>query len=234
MSLPGSTPPFEVSHVFFDVDGTLVDFVGAMWTALASVGERASQLTGTPITRDVLQSARGQVAVDPEWRDASFRQTRVESFRRVLAQGAAAGEDAVDELMHIYVEVRVAEMRAYPDVEGTLRALRSRGYALVAASNGNVDLAPLGLAEYFVGTHYAEHVGVAKPDSRFFTTAAADMGVRVEDGLVVGDRLDNDYHPAREAGMSAVLIDRRGRVSDPSIVRIGSLEELPDLLGSRR
>ena len=152
MNPPGSTPPFDVSHVFFDVDGTLVDFVGAMRTALASVAERASELTGTQITRDVLQAAREQVTVDPEWRDATFGKTRVESFRRVLAQGAAASEHAVDELMRIYVEVRAAEMNVYPDVHGTLETVTSRGYSLVAASTGSVDLATVALEEYFAGT----------------------------------------------------------------------------------
>jgi FMN phosphatase YigB (HAD superfamily) len=43
---------------------------------------------------------------------------------------------------------------------------------------------------------------------------------------MVGDRLDNDYEPARGVGMHAVLVDREARASDLDVFRIESLAEL--------
>ena len=56
------------------------------------------------------------------------------------------------------------------------------------------------------------------------------MGGQPETTLAIGDRLDNDYRPARAAGLHAVLLDRANRVEDASILRVRSLSELPELL----
>ena len=47
---------------------------------------------------------------------------------------------------------------------------------------------------------------------------------------MVGDTLDKDIRPALALKMKAVLIDRTGKVSDNSIVKISSLKELKQYL----
>ncbi len=54
--------------------------------------------------------------------------------------------------------------------------------------------------------------------------------MRPEAAIMVGDRIDNDYEPARGIGMHAVLLDRESRVDDPSIVRIRTLTELEGMI----
>ena len=55
----------------------------------------------------------------------------------------------------------------------------------------------------------------------------------METTLAVGDRLDNDYEPARAAGLHAVLIDRAERIADGVVVRVSALTELPGVVSLR-
>ena len=81
-------------------------------------------------------------------------------------------------------------------------------------------------------------LGAEKPSVEFFHLLAGLVGVGPAEAVYVGDRLDNDVLPAKEAGMKAIFI-RRGpwgylnstrpevRLAD---ARIESLDELPGLL----
>jgi hypothetical protein len=77
--------------------------------------------------------------------------------------------------------------------------------------------------------------GVEKPALEFFERVCSESGVPRSEIAYVGDRLDNDVLPAREAGMVAVFI-RRGPwghlhahwpEAGLADARIDSLSELP-------
>ena len=228
-----SAPPFAVSLVIFDIDGTLVDFTGAIDAGLEAVaGEVSLRAGGVEVDPRQLQALRNEVGRDPEWRGRRLVAIRRESFRRILDAFDIDEPRALDELHDRYYRVRDEAMVVFPDVEAVLAKLRARGLPLLAASNGNVPLASVGLDSYFAATHYAEDVGISKPAPAFFATAVERMGGRPETTLAIGDRLDNDYHPARAAGLHAVLLDRANRVEDSSILRVRSLSELPGLLAT--
>lgn len=228
---PVSGPPFSVSLVIFDIDGTLVDFSRAIDAGLEAVATQVSALAGgVEVDPRRLQDLRNEVARDPAWRDRPLVVIRRESFRRILEVFGIEEPWALDEVHDHYYRVRDQAMVVFPDVADVLAGLRARGLRLMAASNGNVSLPSVGLGGYFEAAHYAEEVGVSKPDPAFFAGAVERMGGRPETTLAIGDRLDNDYHPARAAGLHAVLIDRADRVEDASILRVRSLGELPALL----
>lgn len=225
-----SGPPFAVSHVFFDIDGTLVDYVPAIRAGLEAIAAEVAGRTGrSDVTADELWAIRNEVAADPAWREQSLNALRRESFRRVLVAYEIAA-DALDDVHDRYYLARDQAMTVFPEVESALIALRDRGLTLVAASNGNVQLDALGLAGYFAGAHYAEHLGVRKPDPDFFARAVERAGASAAASLAVGDRLDNDYTPARAAGLHAVLVDRANRVEDTAVIRVRALSELEALL----
>jgi len=223
-------PPFRVSHIIFDVDGTLVDFVGALRPANEAVAGRLSVLTGTLITPTTIQSTRDAVLADPEWRGRALLDVRHESFRRIVAPFVEDPEAVAAEVVMLFVDTRNRSMIVFPDVERTLEALTLRGFALAAGSNGNMDLGAVGLAHYFVDVHHAEAIGYSKPDPRFFEHIAMASGAVPAATLAVGDRLDNDYEPARAAGMHAVLLDRARRVTEDGLTRVDSLSQLVDLV----
>lgn len=232
-----STPPFRVTHVLLDVDGTLVDSGGAARAVQDAIASRCSALAGRDVgALDVIR-LRQVVTDDPRWQGGSVHQIRQETIRRLLSENGLPGEGpssdaAIDDVLAAVVDARTRALTVFDDVRGALAVLRARGLVLIAASNGDVDLECVGLAAYIDGTHYAHDVGVAKPDPRFFALALSRLGIPAHSALAVGDRLDNDYEPARAAGLHSLLLDRLGTVTDESVTRVASLAQLPALVAS--
>lgn len=121
----------------------------------------------------------------------------------------------------------------YDDTLPCLDALRQRGILVGAA--GNV---PVGYEEPL-----RRHVdllgssglwGIEKPAPEFFARIAAEAGLPAPEIAYVGDRVDNDIHPALAAGMVGVHIRRGpwGHLHEPpsEAIRIRSLAELPEAL----
>lgn len=80
-------------------------------------------------------------------------------------------------------------------------------------------------------------LGVAKPDPAFYETVATKAGVRTDDCVHVGDRVDNDVDGAQAAGMTPVHLRRGpwGLLFPTSTAhQVGSLTELPALLRGLR
>jgi putative hydrolase of the HAD superfamily len=122
----------------------------------------------------------------------------------------------------------------FPDAVPALRALRSAGVRLVAASNWDVSLHEqlerTGLRELLDGALSSAEVGAPKPDPEILVRALAIAGVEPARAWHVGDDLEADVGAARAAGLEPVLIDRDGRVATPpGVRRIASLAELPAL-----
>jgi HAD superfamily hydrolase (TIGR01509 family) len=235
--MPGDPerPPFCVSHLLLDIDGTIADYNEATGrAALQAAVARCKVLTGTDITSRELMLAREAVERAPSWIDSPTTFQRREALRRVLLAHGTDSDETIREVMAAYEQARDFAIPLFPDAVPALKALHTAGFMLVAASNGDFDLGRLGIADYFAGTHFAVDAGIAKPDRRFFTGALARFGLAPEAALFVGDRHDNDYAPAREVGMHAVLVDRLGeqRASalDASVVRIAALTDLLEMV----
>jgi HAD superfamily hydrolase (TIGR01549 family) len=100
----------------------------------------------------------------------------------------------------------------YPDAKPALDALRAAGYHLALIANQPAErteeLRFLGVRAEVMGM--SAEMGVHKPAPEFFVEALRRMGdPEPTDVAYVGDRLDNDIHPAAAAGMRPVWI-RRG------------------------
>ena len=111
----------------------------------------------------------------------------------------------------------------YPDAIGCLRDLAARGYRLAIAANQPAPveavLREMAVPFEFVGTSGAW--GVAKPDPRFFERIVSELDLPAREIAYVGDRVDNDVHPAHAAGLVAVFLRRgpwalsQARLGDP-------------------
>ena len=222
-----SGPPFEVSHIVFDIDGTLTDYRAAIFAGLEAVaGHLRERANGIDLTVDDLGVLRNGVVADPAWHDRTLQEIRRESFRRVLEAFGNPEGVTVDEVAEVYYRTRDATMVVFPEVETTLDELRDRGFTLTTASNGTFPLARVGLDRYFSAMQYSRDIGVRKPDPGFFRRAAEQGGSDPARTLAVGDRYDNDYEPARAAGLHAVLVDRFDRSKGLDVVSVGTLDEL--------
>lgn len=124
----------------------------------------------------------------------------------------------------------------YPDALACLQAARNAGLTLGIAGNQPSDiesqLRTAGVTADFIASSAVW--GIAKPSADFFSRVIAATHLDAGAILYVGDRLDNDILPAREAGMRTAFI-RRGpwgyvHAQRPEVeladVRVESLAEL--------
>jgi 2-haloalkanoic acid dehalogenase type II len=199
----------RIRALTLDLDDTL----WPVWPAIerAELALHAWLRTNAPATAlqfDVgaLRALRDAVGRQrPEWTH-DLTALRRESLRLALLH---SGDDVV--LAEAAFEVFFAARNAvdlYPEVPDALRRL-SAAYPLLALTNGNADLARVGVAPWFRGGLSAREFGVGKPDPRIFIEACRRLGCEPAEVLHVGDDLVLDVEGARAAGMQTAWV-RRG------------------------
>jgi 2-haloacid dehalogenase len=122
----------------------------------------------------------------------------------------------------------------FPEVPGSLRELRARGWRLAILSNTDPDLLSASLAA--IGVPFDLTVTAAEARSykpahghwrRFFDDTGADPTRHVH----VAASPFHDLTPAAELGLTAVWINRQGEASDaPRAAELRDLAPLPDTL----
>jgi FMN phosphatase YigB (HAD superfamily) len=208
----------RVRAVFFDLGETLVDET-TMWMGWAR------WLGAPPFT---VMGLVGATIGQRVHHDLVFDLFQVDPGRERAAKTAAGvphGCSAED---------------LYADALPCLETLHGEGYLLGIAGNTAAlyeeAVRSIGLPVDVIAS--SEGLGVHKPSIEFFQRICALAGVQPVEAAYVGDRLDNDVLPAKQAGMVSVFI-RRGpwgylHATWPEAaeadIRIDSLEELPDRL----
>jgi len=115
--------------------------------------------------------------------------------------------------------------RLSPGARGCLGALQSNGTKMAVVSNHhNYDslitrLREIGIRDYFRAVIASERAGVRKPNPKIFEMALHRLRVGKDSAVFVGDSLETDIAGAKNAGLVAVLMQRR----EPSLERRGSL-----------
>ena len=144
--------------------------------------------------------------------DFTFRRTLEEKLRLQF------------EYLHLPLEVKVlddlyehtlAETRKSREV---LLHLKEH-YPMVLVSNfyGNIAtvLKEFQLDGIFSQIIESAVVGVRKPDPRIFSLGVEALGLKPEEVIVVGDSIDKDIIPARQAGCQTVWFRGEGWTDDP-------------------
>jgi putative hydrolase of the HAD superfamily len=93
-------------------------------------------------------------------------------------------------------------------VAPALARLRRR-YPLASLSNGNADLARIGLGHVFSVSLNAGQIGAAKPQRRCFEQLAQELLLPAGAIAYVGDDPQLDVAAARAAGLRTVWMNRR-------------------------
>jgi putative hydrolase of the HAD superfamily len=143
----------------------------------------------------------------------------------------------------IGAEMRAEETRStmwrvmHEDTPDILSALRARGYTLGVVSNADgrvqAGLASCGLAAHFTAVIDSHVVGVEKPDPRIFHLALQACRAAPAEAIFVGDIYEIDVVGARNAGITALLLDPLGLYGTVDCERIDSLARLLDILPER-
>ena len=121
----------------------------------------------------------------------------------------------------------------YPDARDALERI-ARRLPIAALTNGNADLAQIGIAPLFRFQLSAREHGAPKPNAGLFHAACERLQLPPELVLHVGDHPHTDVAGAAAAGLRSCWIDRGDHAwpetQPPADVRIATLTELADLV----
>ena len=141
----------------------------------------------------------------------------------LLADALALGVSGADVLPSLTDAI---SFYAYPDARPALEQLKAAGLELAVVANWDISLhdvlARVGLAGAFQAVVTAAAVGAAKPHPQPFEAALRDLGVEAAQCVHVGDDPVTDVAGAQAIGITALLIDRSGRMPGA----LGDLTEL--------
>lgn len=225
----------EVVAVCLDLDDTLWAVGPAIERAeqalVAWLEQHCPRVTGMH-DLDSMRRLRSRVAEEyPQMRhDLTF--LRRQALLR-HAREAGYPEEVADRAFEVFYAAR-NQVEPFPDVVPALARLQRR-YRLTSLSNGNADLAVIGLGHYFEVSVAARDAGAAKPDPKIFQALLARTGLAAAQVVYVGDDPHADVEGARRAGLHAVWVDRFGRAwpegLEPPAHTVKDLAGLADLLG---
>jgi 2-phosphoglycolate phosphatase len=188
-----ATPVLATGALIFDVDGTLVDSITALWKLAAAAAAPFGIEVPLETVRRVLNVNHHRfwelvVPTDYPDRERLFPRLDAEARRQWHA-------------------ILRAEARVYPELSGTLERLRAAGIPLgiVTASRGEslALLEAAGLLELFDAVVTANDVAQRKPHPEGLFKCAAALGVAASRAVYVGDSIA-DVQAARAAGMPVI------------------------------
>lgn len=205
--------------VFFDVGGTLLEVspsVGHVYSAacarLGAMVEPASlqhafDKAWVQLGKEVPRGAnRYQIyqGGETEWWE------RVSAYAFDQCSVPASQRPPVDDLRAVFAGADA--WHVYPETREVLCELRARGCRLGVISNWDSRLprllATLGLDGHFDAVVTSAGAGVEKPHPAIFAAALEALGAEPSRSVHIGDRLDEDYAGARQAGLRALLLSR--------------------------
>lgn len=203
-----------VQVISFDLDDTLYDNGPVMQRAEQALVDYLHQQY--PQTQSLAvkdwRALRDRVAAsDPDLATnmTALRLTTLE--QGLVASGVAiassrqASEDAMAEFLSYRNRVDVAA-----EVHQLLAALSQR-FALIAVSNGNADIAEMGLGSYFSHAWQPTAALRGKPTTDMFEAARRALGFAPGELLHIGDHPVSDVQGAARFGAQSVWLNESGR-----------------------
>lgn len=145
-------------------------------------------------------------------------------------RASGVGETHVEVAFEVFYAAR-NRVQPYDDTVPALARLAAL-LPLASLSNGNADLARIGLDAHFSVRLSAREAGVAKPDARIFAELCRRLGQDPAQVLHVGDDPILDVFGARAAGLRAAWLNRDGSgwtgPGDPPEYVFNNLQQLAD------
>lgn len=235
-SIAPSTALPRIRAITLDLDDTLwpatPTFVRAEQRAHAWLAAHAPAVTAR-WSIDELRALRQSIyESQPQLRHDFLRMRRLAlttAFEQVNLNGAEA-QALIEQALHVYMNAR-NEVDLYPEVRASLARL-ARRYALASLTNGNADVARIGLGEFFSATVSAHVHGVSKPEAALFHHACRSLDCAPKEVVHVGDDAELDVRGARAAGLTSVWMNRSDSAwaGDDAPVVVKDLVELEQWL----
>lgn len=167
----------------------------------------------------------------------ALRQRVIEAALLEHGVGHTEATIIAGEAMEVFLDAR-NDVRFFEGALETIRQIAS-SYQLGALTNGNADIARLGLSEHFSFAFSAEQVGAPKPAPDLFTRALDHTGCSPEEMVYVGDDPVKDIDTANRLGLHTIWLHNDARPGpgetdpDHTIRDIRQLPEAVRILGGR-
>jgi len=226
--------PERLTTVLFDVGNTLHHLDHAF------IAHTVSAHSHSVTARDVARAeCAAKTAVDAQFhaRSAGLDAERRFSYFEIILNTLnvpATELPAIVAALHAE-DVRQSLWRVmHDDTPRVIAELRRRGFTLGVVSNADgrvtAALTERGIADQFAAIIDSHLVGVEKPDARIFHLALDACHATPAETVYVGDIYEIDVRGARNAGLSAVLLDPLEYRADVDCPRIAALADLLELL----
>ncbi len=212
-----------VRLVVFDLDGTLVDSLHDLATAINAALARVAPGT-PPLPLEDVRAFVGEGA----------RVLVERSLERARVRQPA--DDVLPVFLECYRSCLLDTTRLFPGVEEALDRLRGRFLAVLTNKPGDLSraiLGGLGVADRFARVWGPADVPARKPDPAGLRHLAGELGVALAETIMVGDS-PVDVRTGRAAGVRTVGVtyglDPEALRADPPDLLVGDLRELADRL----
>ncbi|MEV6174423.1 HAD family hydrolase [Streptomyces sp. NPDC051954] len=230
-----------IRAVVWDVDDTLFDYTTADRAGMRAHLAAEGLLHGYESVEQAL--VRWREVTDRQWARFAVGEVDFETQRRDRVRAFLDTEltdaEAEDWFLR-YITHYEAAWALFPDVLPVLDALAaSHRHAVLSNSSLVVQyrkLRMLGVHDRFEAVLCAAELGVSKPEAGAFLAACEALDLAPHQVAYVGDHPEIDGRGAADAGLLSVWIDRGAVYTGDDVPvgphRIGSLAELPALLGA--
>jgi putative hydrolase of the HAD superfamily len=217
----------------FDLDDTLWDFppvlIRAEAVTYAWLQQNVPALTAR-FSMDALRELRLRIAGEQPQLAHRVTELRIQGMRRALRDCGIA-ENEIDAIalaaFEIFLEARHG-VELFAETETVLAQL-SRDYVLAAITNGNVEVARLGLDRYFSLAINAEQLPRAKPHPEPFLAALTRLDCHPAQCIHIGDDIENDIRGAQRVGLHTIWMNPGGQPWPGGMPPSQEIQALPQL-----
>jgi putative hydrolase of the HAD superfamily len=205
--------------VFFDMDGTILDWQTGMEQSWRAACETHADGAHTPEqVHDAIRARRTWFWSDPErgYRgrmdlDAASREIVRLAFSDLGRDDLAVAHSIADD----YRAMRAHAIAPYPGAIETLDAIRARGIPMALITNGEArnqrrSVEKYALERYFDCIVIEGEFGCGKPDERVFRHALQALCCDPAHTWMVGDNYEADIVTPHRLGMRTVWVDAAG------------------------
>lgn len=137
-------------------------------------------------------------------------------------------DEFFEEVFHVFEDPQSWVL--YPETESVLTQLHDQGFELGIVSNFDsrlyTILRGLGIEPFFNSVTISSLAQAAKPARQIFEVALEKHAVDPEEAVHIGDSLRDDVEGAEKAGLTGILLDRKGGVQEAGVPVIRTLDEL--------
>ncbi|MBA1198347.1 HAD-IA family hydrolase [Pseudomonas plecoglossicida] len=230
----------SIQLITFDLDDTLWDTAPVILSAETVLRDwleaNAPRLGGVAVEH--LYAIRERlVQAEPglKHRISALRRRVLNHALRDVGYSDQQAQQLANEGFEVFLHAR-HQVEVFPEVQPVLEILRQR-YTLGVVTNGNADVARIGLADYFKFALCAEDLGIGKPDPAPFLEALKRGDAPAEAAVHVGDHPGDDIAGAQRAGLRAVWFNPQGKAwagDKAPDAQIQRLSQLPEVLARWR